>query len=148
MAFVEAGGAEERTSVGEDAAPSYFNQREARLVGVIASRLLLAGAVPQGPAGIGVITPYSGQVRLWVETEVGRKVQGDVCGRCSARLQGSGMRMPYTGLMRMWVEADVRRKVQGNVCGRCTARLHGSGMSMGYTGPVRLWVEAVVWRLT
>lgn len=64
MAFVESGGAERRTGPRGDiaAAASLANDVEARLVALIVARLMAADPNLASGAGIGVITPYSGQV--------------------------------------------------------------------------------------
>ncbi|KAK9863459.1 hypothetical protein WJX84_011464 [Apatococcus fuscideae] len=64
VAFVQSNGPERRTGTQGDiaAAASLANNTEARLVATIVSRLMAADPHLTSGAGIGVITPYSGQV--------------------------------------------------------------------------------------
>ena len=64
VAFVECDGPERRTGTPGDiaAAASLANDAEARLVASIVVKLMAADPQLASGAGIGIITPYSGQV--------------------------------------------------------------------------------------
>ncbi len=64
VAFVEAGGAEERTGAVGESATSFANPKEAALLLAAVTALLAAGGLKGGAMDLGVITPYSGQERL------------------------------------------------------------------------------------
>eukprot|EP00884_Botryococcus_braunii_P001927 jgi/Botrbrau1/11735/Bobra.0195s0062.1 len=63
VAFIEAGGREEASSEGAEATPSYYNPQEARLAALVVGGLLASPSLANGPSDIGIITPYSAQVR-------------------------------------------------------------------------------------
>ena len=70
--FLESDAPEARSgSGGTSSTTSWLNTGEARLAVELVSRILGAGGVA-GPQDIGVITPYSGQVRSVPERGRGR----------------------------------------------------------------------------
>lgn len=75
VAFVEAGGAEERTGAVGESATSFANPKEAALLLAAVTALLAAGGLKGGAMDLGVITPYSGQERLAVSHNLERRIQ-------------------------------------------------------------------------